>query len=195
MDLDVINKDFQDGVFPNESTYNESFAYEVSDNVINVTFNPAESNAKVERISKSFIDPNALRGVEYTIHPNPIPPIPNVTKNNSEELTEEQEDSMGQETYSKNEIDLKLESISSKMDSKFELLSQKIDSGFSNQSLQLDNSLLEFKQVLKDESEKERKEREQAKKESVRWYVGIVFTIIGTGIAIAGTVAAFLALT
>ncbi|WP_257140827.1 hypothetical protein [Lactococcus lactis] len=104
-------------------------------------------------------------------------------------------DSMHQETYSKNEIDLKFESISNKMDSKFELLSQKLDSGFSNQSLQMNNSLLEFKQALKDESEKERKEREQAKKESVRWYIGIVFTIIGTGIAIAGTIAAFLALT
>ncbi|MFQ7173368.1 MAG: hypothetical protein ACLRQF_15640 [Thomasclavelia ramosa] len=41
---------------------------------------------------------------------------------------------------------------------------------------------------------KERKEHEQAK-ESIRWYVGIIFTIIGTGIAIAGTIAAFLALT
>ena len=107
----------------------------------------------------------------------------------------ERGDNMHQETYSKNEIDLKFENLSDKVDNKFELLSQKIDSGFSNQSLQLNNSLLEFKQALKDESEKERKEREQAKKESVRWYIGIVFTIIGTGIAIAGTIATFLALT
>lgn len=97
-----------------------------------------------------------------------------------------------QETYSKNEIDLKFDNLSDKVDNKFDLLSQKIDNGFSNQTLQLNNYLLEFKQALKDESEKERKEREQAKKESVRWYIGIVFTTIGTGIAIAGTIAAFL---
>lgn len=104
-------------------------------------------------------------------------------------------DNMHQETYSKNEIDLKFENLSDRMDNKFELLSQKVDNGFSNQVLQINNSFSEFKQALKDESEKERKEREQAKKESIRWYVGIIFTIIGTGIAIAGTIAAFLALT
>lgn len=112
-----------------------------------------------------------------------------------ENSSTEGRDSMQQETYTKNEIDLKFENISDKMDNKFELLSQKVDNGFSNQVLQINNSLLELKQALKDESDKERKEHEQAKKESIRWYVGIIFTIIGTGITIAGTVAAFLALT
>lgn len=64
----------------------------------------------------------------------------------------EEGDSMSQETYAKNEIDLKFENLSDKVDSKFELLSQKIDSGFSNQSLEMNNSLLDFKQALKDEA-------------------------------------------
>lgn len=97
-------------------------------------------------------------------------------------------DNMHQETYSKNEIDLKFENLSDRMDNKFELLSQKIDSGFSNQSLQMNNTLLEFKQALKDESEKERKERQNEKKELIKWS-------IGTTIAIVAAVAALLALT
>lgn len=97
-------------------------------------------------------------------------------------------DSMSQETYTKNEIDLKFENLSDKVDNKFELLSQKIDSGFSNQSLQMNNTLLEFKQALKDESEKERKERQNEKKELIKWS-------IGTAIAIVAAVAALLALT
>jgi hypothetical protein len=105
-----------------------------------------------------------------------------------EEIISEGGDSMSQETYSKNEIDLKFENLSDKVDNKFELLSQKIDNGFSNQTLQLNNSLLEFKQALKDESEKERKEREKEKKELIKWYVGTV-------IALISAVAAFLALT
>nr|MBU7532007.1 hypothetical protein [Lactococcus lactis] len=95
---------------------------------------------------------------------------------------------MIQETYTKNEIDLKFENLSDKVDNKFELLSQKIDSGFSNQSLQMNNTLLEFKQALKDESEKERKERQNEKKELIKWS-------IGTAIAIVAAVAALLALT
>ncbi|WP_313310113.1 hypothetical protein [Lactococcus taiwanensis] len=95
---------------------------------------------------------------------------------------------MHQETYSKNEIDLKFQNLSDKVDNKFELLSQKVDNGFSNQVLQINNSFLEFKQALKDESEKERKERQNEKKELIKWS-------IGTAIAIIAAVAALLALT
>ncbi|MFZ2601677.1 MAG: hypothetical protein WAX06_07165 [Lactococcus lactis] len=95
---------------------------------------------------------------------------------------------MHQETYSKNEIDLKFENLSDKVDNKFELLSQKIDNGFSNQVLQINSSFLEFKQALKDESEKERKERQNEKKELIKWS-------IGTAIAIIAAVAALFALT
>ncbi|MDT3325246.1 MAG: hypothetical protein LIR29_05690 [Bacillota bacterium] len=109
-------------------------------------------------------------------------------KINNKEKSVLKGDSMSQETYTKNEIDLKFENLSDKVDNKFELLSQKIDSGFSNQSLQMNNSLLEFKQVLKDESEKERKERQNEKKELIKWS-------IGTAIAIIAAVAALLALT
>ncbi|MCT0501987.1 hypothetical protein [Lactococcus cremoris] len=97
-------------------------------------------------------------------------------------------DNMHQETYSKNEIDLKFENLSDRMDNKFELLSQKVDNGFSNQVLQINNSFLEFKQALKDESEKERKERQNEKKELIKWS-------IGTAVAIIAAVAALLALT
>ena len=109
-------------------------------------------------------------------------------KINNKEKSVLKGDSMSQETYTKNEIDLKFENLSDKVDNKFELLSQKIDSGFSNQSLQMNNTLLEFKQALKDESEKERKERQNEKKELIRWS-------IGTAIAIVAAVAALLALT
>lgn len=97
-------------------------------------------------------------------------------------------DNMHQETYSKNEIDLKFENLSDRMDNKFELLSQKVDNGFSNQVFQINNSFLEFKQALKDESEKERKERQNEKKELIKWS-------IGTAVAIIAAVAALLALT
>ncbi|MEY2385663.1 hypothetical protein KGN15_000645 [Lactococcus lactis] len=109
-------------------------------------------------------------------------------KINNKEKSVLKGDSMIQETYTKNEIDLKFENLSDKVDNKFELLSQKIDSGFSNQSLQMNNTLLEFKQALKDESEKERKERQNEKKELIKWS-------IGTAIAIVAAVAALLALT
>ncbi|KST92620.1 hypothetical protein [Lactococcus lactis] len=109
-------------------------------------------------------------------------------KINNKEKSVLKGDSMSQETYTKNEIDLKFENLSDKVDNKFELLSQKIDSGFSNQSLQMNNTLLEFKQALKDESEKERKERQNEKKELIKWS-------IGTAIAIVAAVAALLALT
>ena len=109
-------------------------------------------------------------------------------KINNKEKSVLKGDSMSQETYTKNEIDLKFENLSDKVDNKFELLSQKIDSGFSNQSLQMNNTLLEFKQALKDESKKERKERQNEKKELIKWS-------IGTAIAIVAAVAALLALT
>ncbi|WP_259762953.1 hypothetical protein [Lactococcus lactis] len=109
-------------------------------------------------------------------------------KINNKEKSVLKGDSMSQETYTKNEIDLKFENLSDKVDNKFELLSQKIDSGFSNQSLQMNNTLLEFKQALKDESEKERKERQNEKKELIKWS-------IGTAIAIVAAVAALLTLT
>lgn len=105
-----------------------------------------------------------------------------------EKSSTERGDNMHQETYSKNEIDLKFENLSDKVDNKFELLSQKVDNGFSNQVLQINNSFLEFKQALKDESEKERKERQNEKKELIKWS-------IGTAIAIVAAVAALLALT
>lgn len=93
-----------------------------------------------------------------------------------EKSSTERGDNMHQETYSKNEIDLKFENLSDKVDSKFELLSQKIDSGFSNQTLRIENQIQAFKL-----------EQVQAKKELTYW-------IIGTALALAGVIVGALAL-
>ncbi|MCC9952536.1 hypothetical protein HK116_06330 [Streptococcus agalactiae] len=76
--------------------------------------------------------------------------------------------------YTKDEIDLKLENIETKVDSKFDLLMQKMDDGFEKQSLRMENLLLNFKDDLNKEQ-----------KENKRWLVGI---FVGSLLSIIGII-------
>lgn len=113
-----------------------------------------------ERLSKVDVDTNAIRV------PNDMQP----------RISSKGEDTMSEVSYTKNEIDLKLDNLSNKVDNKFELLSQKIDSGFSNQTLRIENQIQAFKL-----------EQVQAKKDLTYW-------IIGTALALAGVIVGALAL-
>ncbi|MXQ48129.1 hypothetical protein GRB29_01690 [Streptococcus pneumoniae] len=84
---------------------------------------------------------------------------------------------MPQDTYSKSEIDLKFENLETKVDSKFEQLSQKID--FSVQQI-----LSETKNLLLEQQVKEKTERENERKSTNRWLIGIAISLAGLIISI-----------
>ncbi len=73
-----------------------------------------------------------------------------------------EDDTMGKETYSKSEIDLKLANIETKIDNRFEQLNQKID--YSVQHI-----LSETKNMLLEQQIKEKTEREAERKSTNRW--------------------------
>lgn len=75
-------------------------------------------------------------------------------------------------SYTKNEVDLKLENINDKVDSKFELLSEKIDNGFKNQQLLIESKIKDIQIEYKDEQSKGRRE-------FIYWSIGTTFTILG----------------
>lgn len=83
-------------------------------------------------------------------------------------------DDMEKNYYTKDEIDLKLENIETKVDSKFDLLMQKMDDGFEKQSLRMEKLLLNFKDDLNKEQ-----------KENKRWLVGI---FVGSLLSIIGII-------
>ncbi|MFD3024291.1 hypothetical protein [Streptococcus agalactiae] len=84
---------------------------------------------------------------------------------------------MSHNTYSKSEIDLKFENLETKVDSKFEQLSQKID--FSVQQI-----LSETKNLLLEQQVKEKNERENERKSTNRWLIGIAISLAGLIISI-----------
>ncbi|WP_438831892.1 hypothetical protein [Streptococcus pluranimalium] len=88
-----------------------------------------------------------------------------------------EEATMPQDTYSKSEIDLKFENLETKVDSKFEQLSQKID--FSVQQI-----LSETKNLLLEQQVKEKTERENERKSTNRWLIGIAISLAGLIISI-----------
>ncbi|KKW71807.1 SH3 domain protein [Lactococcus cremoris] len=114
-----------------------------------------------ERLSKVDVDTNAIR-VPDDMQPR---------------ISSKGEDTMSEVSYTKNEIDLKIDNLNNKVDNKFELLTQKIDSGFSNQTLRIENQIQAFKL-----------EQVQAKKDLTYWIIGTTLALIGV---IVGALALF----
>ncbi|MEG3243906.1 hypothetical protein [Streptococcus suis] len=119
------------------------------------------------------------------------------------ESSKQQEDSiMPQETYTKSEIDLKFEKLSTdihhgfeKVDLKFENIQQRMDDGFKqvdlkfeqvNQKLDysINHILSETRNLLLEQQVKEKAEREQERKATNRWLVGIAISLAGLIISI-----------
>lgn len=94
-----------------------------------------------------------------------------------ESRKQQEEFIMLQETYTKSEIDLKLQNIENKIDSEFEQLNQKID-------YSVKHILSETKNLLLEQQVKEKAEREQERKATNRWLVGIAISLAGLIISI-----------
>lgn len=86
--------------------------------------------------------------------------------------THREETIMSNNTYSKNEIDLKFKNLETKIDSKFDLLMQKMDDGFEKQRLNTEKMLSDFKLNLVTDQQKN-------KKEFMYWAIGIIIALIG----------------
>ncbi|MTB64119.1 hypothetical protein GGG87_03765 [Streptococcus sp. zg-86] len=100
---------------------------------------------------------------------------------------------MSQETYSKSEIDLKLEKVSSdvqhgfeKVDLKFEQLSQKMDDGFkqvdlkfAQVDLKFDNFERRIENMLLNQENKRLDEQAKNKQEFMYWAIGILVALAG----------------
>ncbi|MCB2846576.1 hypothetical protein [Streptococcus dysgalactiae] len=84
---------------------------------------------------------------------------------------------MSNNTYSKNEIDLKFKNLETKIDSKFDQLSQKID--FSIQHI-----LSETKNMLLEQQLKDKIDREKERKSTNRWLFGIAISLAGLVVSI-----------
>ncbi|MEN4280589.1 hypothetical protein R2592_08105 [Streptococcus pyogenes] len=86
--------------------------------------------------------------------------------------THREETIMSNNTYSKNEIDLKFKNLETKIDSKFDLLMQKMDDGFEKQRLNTEKMFSDFKLNLVTDQQKN-------KKEFMYWAIGIIIALIG----------------
>ncbi len=91
--------------------------------------------------------------------------------------THREETIMSNNTYSKNEIDLKFKNLETKIDSKFDQLSQKID--FSIQHI-----LSETKNMLLEQQLKDKIDREKERKSTNRWLFGIAISLAGLVVSI-----------
>lgn len=77
---------------------------------------------------------------------------------------------MDKETYSKSEIDLKLQNLETKVDSQFALLNERLESS-------TEHILSETKSMLKDLQLSQYKEREAERRVVNRWFIGLLVTI------------------
>ena len=112
-------------------------------------------------------------------------PIQNRGIMESEMLSEE--NIMSQDTYSKSEIDLKLDKINSdtqhgfeKIDLKIDQLKQEMRSGFEKVDLKFDNFEKRVETMLLTQENKRLEEQAKSKKEFMYWFIGLlVSTLLG----------------
>nr|DAN44656.1 MAG TPA: hemolysin XhlA [Caudoviricetes sp.]DAY17326.1 MAG TPA: hemolysin [Caudoviricetes sp.] len=94
---------------------------------------------------------------------------------------------MSQDTYSKSEIDLKLDKINSdtqhgfeKIDLKIDQLKQEMRSGFEKVDLKFDNFEKRVETMLLTQENKRLEEQAKSKKEFMYWFIGLlVSTLLG----------------
>lgn len=102
---------------------------------------------------------------------------------------------MSEDTYSKSEIDLKLDKINSdtqhgfeKIDLKIDQLKQEMRSGFEKVDLKFDNFEKRVETMLLTQENKRLEEQAKSKKEFMYWFIGLlVSTLLGI-LAIIGTI-------
>lgn len=107
-------------------------------------------------------------------------------------LDDGEDDTMGKETYSKSEIDLKFDKISSdfqhnseKTDLQINSLKQEIISQFEISNLRMEKMISDFESRQKEKRDDEEKERKKDKRELTLWIIG---TTVGTIIGILGII-------
>ncbi|NYS33668.1 hypothetical protein HZZ02_07845 [Streptococcus danieliae] len=77
---------------------------------------------------------------------------------------------MNKDTYSKSEIDLKLQNLENKVDSQFTLLNERLESSTKH-------ILSETKNMLNELQLAQYKERETERKATNKWFIGLLVTI------------------
>lgn len=103
-----------------------------------------------------------------------------------ESRKQQEESIMSQETYTKSEIDLKFDKISSdmqhgfdKVDLKFEHLEQRMTEGFKQVDLKFDNFERRIENLLLTQENKRLEDQARNKKEFMYWAIGIIIALAG----------------
>ena len=130
-------------------------------------------------LPSNFVSLNGKRASLTTV------PIQNRGIMESEMLSEE--NIMSQDTYSKSEIDLKLDKINSdtqhgfeKIDLKIDQLKQEMRSGFEKVDLKFDNFEKRVETMLLTQENKRLEDQAKSKKEFMYWFIGLlVSTLLG----------------
>lgn len=114
--------------------------------------------------------------------------FPTVPRQNDDimELTKNTEDfTMSQETYSKEEIDLKFDKISSdvqhgfdKVNLKFDSLEQRMDDSFKQVDLKFDNFEHRIENMLLTQEYKRLEDQAKNKKEFMYWFIGLLISSV-----------------
>lgn len=114
--------------------------------------------------------------------------FPTVPRQNDDimELTKNTEDfTMSQETYSKEEIDLKFDKISSdvqhgfdKVNLKFDSLEQRMDDRFKQVDLKFDNFEHKIENMLLTQEYKRLEDQAKNKKEFMYWFIGLLISSV-----------------
>lgn len=114
--------------------------------------------------------------------------FPTVPRQNDDimELTKNTEDfTMSQETYSKEEIDLKFDKISSdvqhgfdKVNLKFDSLEQRMDDRFKQVDLKFDNFEHRIENMLLTQEYKRLEDQAKNKKEFMYWFIGLLISSV-----------------
>lgn len=107
-------------------------------------------------------------------------------KNQNGIIKTEEDLSMSNNTYTKEEIDLKLDKISSdvqhgfdKVDLKFENLEQQMTDSFKQVDLKFDNFERRIENLLLTQENKRLEEQAKNKKEFTYWAIGIIVALAG----------------
>ncbi|WP_260470291.1 hypothetical protein [Streptococcus cristatus] len=116
-----------------------------------------------------------------------LPTVPRQDNGIIESGISSEENIMPQDTYSKSEIDLKLDKINSdtrhgfeKIDLKFDQLKQEMRSGFEKIDLKFDNFEKRVETMLLTQENKRLEDQARNRKEFMYWFIGLlVSTLLG----------------
>lgn len=95
---------------------------------------------------------------------------PTTSNRNNGKIDSEEVGNMNKETYSKTEIDLKLQNLETKVDNQFTLLNDRLESSTKQ-------IVSETKNMLNELQLAQYKEREAERKATNKWFIGLLVTI------------------